>query len=59
MRLNHTKHTYMITSFQEVKNYYDQFDEWSTLDTPAGMIEHREVFNIIENLDIKLVTERC
>lgn len=37
----------MDNSFNKIRNYYDQFDEWGRLDSPAGIIEKGEVLHIV------------
>lgn len=45
-----------MTDFHKIKNYYQHFDEWSRLDTPAGQLERQIVLEIIEN-SIKVPSE--
>lgn len=37
-----------MTNFQKVKHYYQYFDEWGRLDTPAGQLELQIVLEIID-----------
>ena len=37
-----------MTDFQKIKGYYQQYNEWGRLDTPAGQLELQIVLEIIE-----------
>ena len=34
-------------TFDKVRNYYAQFDEWGRLDSPSGILERAEVIKIV------------
>jgi len=38
-----------MSSSKKVNGYYDQFDEWARLDSPAGILEKEEVLRIVSN----------
>ncbi|MCB0629420.1 MAG: class I SAM-dependent methyltransferase [Saprospiraceae bacterium] len=39
----------MSNTFDRIRAYYDQFDEWSRLDAPSGIIEKEEVLHIVSS----------
>lgn len=42
----------MENSYAKIKHYYDQFDEWSRLDSDAGLIEAQEVtFQVSQHIE--------
>ncbi len=38
-----------MNTFDKIRNYYAQFDEWARLDTPAGILEQLQVLHIVRD----------